>query len=313
MRFLAILFSLFISSRLCLCQTNEICITIDDLPFVSYGINDTTFLRNATNRLVSSLRQNNIPAIGFVSGKKLFVNEKPNSFQIGLLNLWLENGLELGNHSYSHFDYNNISFDEYSKDIIKGENPLKEILRQKNKELKYFRHPMLHVGNTKDKADSLSVFISKKGYIVAPVTIDNDDYLFALAYKRTLDKKDTSLAKQIGKDYVLYMEKKIKYFQKQSIALFNENIKQILLIHASQLNSDYIDSLILMIKKNDYNFIDLTSTLKDEAYRTQITTFGKWGISWIDRWALSAGKKSDFFKDDPPTPEYIIELSKIEK
>jgi hypothetical protein len=45
--------------------------------------------------------------------------------------------------------------------------------------------------------------------------------------------------------------------------------------------------------------------LQDEAYQTPITVYGKWGISWIDRWALSQGKKGDFFKGDPETPAYI--------
>jgi hypothetical protein len=101
----------------------------------------------------------------------------------------------------------------------------------------YFRHPFLHVGNTKSKADSLEEFLNNNGYTVAPVTVDNEDYLFALAYKRALAKNDIELAKRIGTDYISYMEEKIIYYEQQTIELFGRNICQILLVHASALNS----------------------------------------------------------------------------
>ncbi|NWJ50955.1 MAG: polysaccharide deacetylase-like protein, partial [Bacteroidetes bacterium] len=51
----------------------------------------------------------------------------------------------------------------------------------------------------------------------------------------------------------------------------------------------------------------------DEAYSTPITRFNRnWGMSWLDRWALSKGKKSDFFKDEPTAPDFIMKLAKVE-
>ncbi len=51
-------------------------------------------------------------------------------------------------------------------------------------------------------------------------------------------------------------------------------------------------------------------SLQDKVYETEISSYGNWGISWIDRWALSKGKKGEFFKGEPSTPEYIVELAK---
>ena len=144
---------------------------------------------------------------------------------------------------------------------------------------------------------------------MAPVTIDNEDYLFALAYKRTKQKNDTVLLNKIGLDYIAYMEKKLHYFEMQSNNLFGRNIIKILLLHTSLLNSDYLDSLISIYKTRKYIFVSTDDALKDPAYNTEITVFGNWGISWIDKWALSAGKKGEFFKEDPPTPDYIKRLA----
>ena len=292
-------------------QEKQACFSFDDLPVVSYGISDTAFQKELIGNLISGLKKNDIPAIGFVNEKKLYnKNGEINQFQVELLKSWIEHGLELGNHTFSHPDYNVVSFKDFTQDILKGETITKGILSQKGKTIKYFRHPFLHLGNTKEKADSLDNFLSNHGYITAPVTIDNEDYLFAVAYKRAKVKKDTLLAKQIGYDFVNYIERKLKYYEMQANRLFGRNIKQILLLHASWLNSDYIDSLAAMFKKNNYEFVSMDQALEDNIYKTEITFYGNWGISWIDRWALSKEKKGDFFKAEPETPGYIKELSK---
>jgi peptidoglycan/xylan/chitin deacetylase (PgdA/CDA1 family) len=303
-----VLIFLFICS-IAVSGQKRVCFSVDDLPVVSYGINDSAYQAEIMGKLSGAFNRNNIPAIGFVNEKKLFRDGKRIPAQIDLLHKWIDSGLELGNHTFSHPDYNKVSFKAFTEDLIKGEAVTRELLTEKVKTLKYFRHPFLHRGNTKVKADSLSNFLAERGYTVAPVTIDNDDYIFAVAYKRTLDKNDTQLAGRIGHDYVNYMESKVKYYEKQSNALFGRDIMQIQLIHASKLNADYVDSLAAMYRRNDYSFVSMDEALKDEAYKTEITAYGNWGISWIDLWALSQGKKDDFFAGEPETPEYVKKLA----
>jgi len=286
-------------------QNKQICFTIDDMPLVTYGISDTVYQKLIMDKLIDGLTANKIPAMGFVNEIKLYKNGTLNPFQVQLLKNWLNAELELGNHTFSHPDYNSLSATDFFKEIIKGEQVTKELMRKAGKEFKYFRHPFLHTGNSKVRADSLNHFLANHGYTVAPVTIDDEDYMFAAAYKKAQDRKDTKLMKQIGIDYIDYMERKVLYFERQSVALFGRQISQVLLIHASALNSDYIDALAKMFIRHGYNFISLSSALEDEAYNTPITAYGSWGISWIDRWALSQGKKGEFFKGDPEIPSYI--------
>jgi len=291
-------------------QKKEICFTIDDLPFVNYGMSDTSFQKQALSDLVHSFTNHQIPAIGFVNGNKLYSNDSPNTFQISLLELWINNGLELGNHTYSHPDYNKVSYAEFTEDIMKGEQPTKQILESQGMSMTYFRHPFLHTGDTQSKSDSLKSFLKTHQYIEAPVTIDNDDYLFALAYKRAYVKNDTTLMTRIGSAYITYMEKKVLHFEKQAKGLFNRDIKQILLLHSSLLNSVYVDALADMLIKNNYAFISLEEALRDEAYNTEVNIYPEWGISWLDRWALSQNKPREFFLGEPDTPAFIKELAK---
>jgi peptidoglycan/xylan/chitin deacetylase (PgdA/CDA1 family) len=291
-------------------QKKQVCFSFDDLPMISYGITDTVYQQQLMDRLVASLIIQGIPAIGFVNERKFY--ERDGSiipFQVGILNTWLNSGLELGNHTFSHPDYNKVSFAEYTNSIVKGETISKKILATKGKSLRYFRHPFLHVGNTKAKADSLDNFLKERGYTVAPVTIDNDDYLFAMAYKRASVKSDTVLMRQIRNDFIEYIGKKTDYYEKQSQTLFGRNIPQILLLHASLLNSDCTSLLATMFEKKQYEFVSMDEALQDKAYQTPVTVYSNMGISWIDRWALSQGKKDDFFKDEPATPGYIKTLA----
>lgn len=289
--------------------SKKVCISVDDLPLVSYGISDSSYQQALVAKLAGKLEENNVPAIGFVNEGKLYEDGKLIPYKVGLLKTWVESGLDLGNHTYSHPDYNNVSLKQFTDDLIRGETVSEKILAEQGKSLKYFRHPYLHVGNTREKADSLSEFLAGRGYTVAPVTIDDEDYLFAKAYHKANQQQDTALMHRIGSDYLSYMEQKIVFFEGQSDSLFGRNISQVLLIHASHLNADYIGPLINLFVDYNYSFVSMDEALEDPAYSTPVTVYGKWGISWLDRWALSRGKKGDFFRNDPVTPEYIRELA----
>lgn len=291
-------------------QTKEICFTFDDLPMVAYSHNSLEFQEAKTQKLLKALSRHQVPAIGFYNEGKLYLNDTLSQRKLDMLLSWVDNGIELGNHTFSHPSYDEVSFAVYSEDILKNELITKKLLEDRGNELRYFRHPYLRIGDTKIKHDSLTLFLKLHGYTEAPVSIDNEEYLFALAYDRAMARKDSALMQEVGDLYITYMEEKLHFFEEQSEKLFDRNIKHILLMHANALNADFMDPLIEMHQKNGYSFITLDGALTDAAYLTEITKYGKWGISWLDRWALSQGKTGDFFQNDPKTPELILELTK---
>ena len=289
-------------------QTKEICITLDDLPVVSYDFKGMEFKQEVTQKLINTFDKYDIPAIGFVNEKKLYSDGKVDSANVDLLRLWLKSNYELGNHSFSHKDYHKVSYEAFTEDVLKGEEVCRELVREYNSDYHYFRHPYLHIGLDKNKHDSLTNFLAAHDYLEAPVTIDNDDYIFAYAYSKAMFAKDKELMMRIGKDYVNYMEQKLLYFEQQSVKLFDRNMKHILLLHANAINADYLDELAELYQLHGYNFVSMSKALADPAYQTSISKYGTWGISWIDRWALSQGKKGDFFAGDPVTPDYVKEI-----
>lgn len=286
-------------------QQKKVCITIDDLPAVTNGIEGNEIRWQITNGIVKTLRSFDAKAIGYVNEGKLNQNGKLDNERVQMLEKWLQFGQDLGNHTYSHPSYHRQSFKDYTRNISNGERIIKPLAKKYGKEIKYYRHPYLHIGTDQSKADSLKAFLMTKGYIEAPVTIDTDDYLFAAAYTRAFRKQDQNLMEKIGSDYLKYMEEKVVFYDQISKELYGRYINQTLLIHANLLNSEYLDELLEIFQNHSYSFVSQEEILEDEIYNQPITVFGDYGISWIKRWALSAGIDYSFFKDDPKVPDYI--------
>ncbi|MGD1840620.1 MAG: polysaccharide deacetylase family protein [Thermonemataceae bacterium] len=288
-------------------QNKQICITIDDLPVVTYGSKKEGIAKYITQKLVDTLQKYQVPAIGYVNERQLYNKAQLDAAKVSLLAYWLERGQSLGNHTYAHTNYHQSTFEAYKADILKGEKITRPLALEYNQALKYFRHPYLKMGQTKERADSLQAFLVEKGYVESPVTIDNEDYLFAKAYAKAARKKDTQKMKTIGEAYLQYTQEKLTYYERLTQQIFEREIAQTLLIHVNLLNADYMPSLLQLFKKSGYTFISQTAVLKDKAYQTPVTAFGDWGISWLERWALSTGKGKGLLKESPKVPSFILE------
>lgn len=285
-------------------------ITIDDLPMNSLK-REVAYQKEITQKLLTTLSSAGAPALGFVNESKLYENNAVDPERVHLLQMWLDAGLTLGNHTFSHPDYHLTDFQQFRIDIEQGEHLTAELLSKRNKELRYFRHPFLHVGNTPEKKEKLHNYLKASGYISTPVTIDNSEWIFARAYELALMDRDKAMMSRIGEAYISYMEAKTAYYEKQSSMLFGREIGQVLLIHANALNGDYLDELIVMLKQRGYVFETLDEVLKDPAYQSPDSYTGEGGISWIHRWALTQGKKGSFFAGEPATPDFVMQYSEI--
>ena len=283
-------------------------ITVDDLPLNSIN-REISYQTEVTGKILDALSAHKVPATGFVNESKLYENGKPVPARVNLLQMWLDAGMTLGNHTYSHPDFNNTDFTQFRNNIEKGEEITRELLSKRNEKLRYFRHPFLHAGNTAGKKRELENYLKDRNYVTAPVTIDNSEWIFARAYEKALLDNDTAMMSKIGKSYIDYMEAKTGYYEEQSRKLFDREIGQILLIHANALNGDFLDELILMLEHRGYRFESLSDILNDPAYKSHDSYTGNGGISWIHRWALTKGKTGTFFAGEPPTPEFVMDYS----
>ena len=278
----------------------SVAITFDDLP-ATHGDYET--MSDTTKRLLQSITSNKVPAVGFVNEQKLY---RPGEMdkRVALLQMWIDAGLELGNHTFSHVYIDQVSVSKYQEEVIRGETVTRMLLENRGRKLRYFRHTQLRTGPTLEYKASLDRFLADRGYTIAPVTIDNQDFIFADIYSRAKARGDRETMKRVSAAYLPYMEQIFEFFEKLSADFLGYEVKQVLLLHANELNADYFDDLVLMMRKRGYSFITLEEALRDKAYTLPDAQTTR-GLSWIHRWMLAKGLK---MRPEPGEPEFITEL-----
>lgn len=273
----------------------QVAITIDDLPRGGDGGPvDLAGLMAMTTRLLEPFRDGRIPVTGFVNAGR--VGAVGDEGLRRVLDLWLDAGADLGNHSYSHLNINEVPLERYTADITRGEPALRAALGSRGKTLRYYRHPFLYTGPTPEIKRGLQEFLDANGYEVAPVTIDDADYMFAALYTRPAFRERVRAA------YVPYMESVVAFFESRAVEVTGSEIPQILLIHANELNADLMPDLLAMFRRRGYEFVSLNKALADDAYKLPETYAGRGGFSWIHRWSRTMGLPP---KGEPDPPDWV--------
>jgi peptidoglycan/xylan/chitin deacetylase (PgdA/CDA1 family) len=286
LRYLAVLLGL----ALCSAADRRVAITIDDLPRGGDGgPRDYESLRVMTEKLLAPFKEQKIPLIGFVNEGKIPAPELRK-----ILDLWLDAGADLGNHTYSHPNFFTTPLEQFEKEVIDGEPVTRAALEARGKKLEYFRHPFLNVGPNLETRQAFEKFLFNRGYRVAPVTLDNSDYMFALVYSTP------ALRARIVHDYVPYLNTIVQFFEQRANEVAGHDIPQILLIHASQLNADQMPQILAMFRTRGYSFISLDEALKDPAYDLNDTYAGRGGFSWIHHWAITQKRKFNTYEANEP-------------
>ena len=284
----------------------QVAVTIDDLPAGMADHLPAADITALTTKLLTTLRDQKIPVVGFVNEKKLY---KPGEVdaRINVLKMWIDYGFELGNHTFSHASLNQIELKDWEDEVVQGESVTRMLLAQRKMKLRYFRHPYLDTGRdlaTRRKAEE---FLTQRGYRIAPITLDGWDWMFAGLYEDAKKRNDTVLQQQIVKEYLAHHDASIAYAEQLSTKVLGYEPKQILLLHASNLEADHIGELLDLLRKRGYRFITLGDALGDQAYSLPDTYVGEEGTGWIEHWAITQGKIP---LGAPEMPQWVIDRTK---
>lgn len=286
-------------------QQKLMAVTIDDL-LINGPDKDVSVIENITIKLLSKLRSENIEAVGFVNEEKLYTNNETEK-RTALLKMWLEYGMDLGNHTFSHVSMHDVSLKEYEENFLKGEVVTKKLLSGEGKSIRYFRHPYLRTGESIETKKQFDNFLADRGYTIAPVTIENSDWYFANVYRRAIANSDSATMKVVAEAYLNFTKDVIEYGELLSEKLFGRQIKHVFLIHANEINADYFAKIITIIKSYQYGFTTLEDALSDKAYELPDNFTGKYGPIWTQRWALDKGL-NEIIKLEPRIPDKVREL-----
>jgi peptidoglycan/xylan/chitin deacetylase (PgdA/CDA1 family) len=274
----------------------KVVLTIDDvpgaIPYNDYDVGTLEAVRTINRGVTEALKKHHAWAIGFVNERKVQVKGERDA-RAAILQLWLDSGLTLGNHTYTHLDFHDVSLMAYEDDTVRGDTVTRPMMAAVGQTEKYFRHPYLDTGPTLDAKTAFDAFLKDRGYTVAPVTVEDADYLFndVLAYAR--QPKDRKMAEKAREAYFDYFDASFDYEEAASRTLFGREIPQVLLLHDDALNAENLDALLDRLERRGYKFVSLDDALADPAYATENLYVGSGGISWLERWKLAKGQKID--------------------
>ncbi|KTD08547.1 polysaccharide deacetylase family protein [Legionella jamestowniensis] len=248
-------FILFLLPSLCLAeQVREIAITIDDLPLVGARMDTPGNQQRATERfarIMKALTDYNVPATGFVIAGSIAKG------QMAFLEQFRQAGFMLGNHTYSHYNLNQMSAEKYITDVDRADKKLTSVLT----EPKYFRYPYLAEGSNQKKQKVLD-YLAAHNYIIAPVTVDSLDFRFNEKIYKVPYRQRENYIKKLKSQYLAFIWKQTLRAEKRAKG---KPVRQILLIHANILNSYVLADILQMYKDNGYKFISLAEALENPA------------------------------------------------
>jgi peptidoglycan/xylan/chitin deacetylase (PgdA/CDA1 family) len=306
-RFLAAVLGLCLISLSAASQTpqkpdRQIAITVDDLPAGMADRLPAADITALTAKLLGTLRDQKIPVVGFVNESRLY---KPGQVdeRIKVLEMWLDYGFELGNHTFSHASLNQVGLKAWEDEVIQGEPVTRMLLAQHKMKLRYFRHPYLDTGRDLATRREAEKFLVERGYRIAPITINSADWMFGPVYEDAKRRNDTALEQQVAKEYLAYVDAALTYCEQLSVKVVGYEPRQILLSHVSNLEADHIGDLLDLLRQRGYRFITLQEALNDGAYGLPNTYVGEEGTGWIEQWAITQGKIP---QAGPPFPQWLI-------
>ena len=279
-------------------ETGRIALTFDDLPALTL-LNSQPYIDYANDMILRGLKKHHWPAIGFVNEGKL--DESDRTAQIANLRKWRDAGMALGNHTFSHESPNGIGADAYIEDIAKGEVVTRPLLAEKHRALVWFRHPYLETGMPRAEKVKIDEWLATHGYHIAPVTMENSDWMYADIYDDAIARHDTARAQRTRVEYLRYTEEIVAWYQKSAEHLLGRQIPYVMLLHVTRLNADSMDDLARILKRRDLRPVSLDEAMKDPAYRIHDPYAGADGIEWQERWSqeLHRDLPWDSFRDPP--------------
>src|SRR5204863_5540678 len=134
-----------------------------------------------------------------------------------------------GNHTYTHPDFNRLTVEQFQEEIAKGDVITRKLMEARKPYQLYFRHPMTHTGDTKEKKEAIEKFLTERGYKVTPHTIENSDFIYTVPYSRALQHKDEAQLKRLRDAYLDYTIAATEFAERISPQIFKREVAQLLL------------------------------------------------------------------------------------
>jgi peptidoglycan/xylan/chitin deacetylase (PgdA/CDA1 family) len=247
-----------------LCAAQKLAITFDDLP-LNGELPPGVTRAETTKNVLAILKKRHVPPVyGFVNAKKL----EGNTDGAEALKLWAA-AEPVGNHTYSHMDLEKNTVEAFEREIEEDE-PALELLASSalagKDDWRWLRYPYLHEGDTVEKRRAVRAYLKARGYRIAQVTLDWEDYLWNTAYARCVEKNDTKSIVWLRSSYLTTASEFIDLGREQAKLVYGHEINYVLLLHLGAFSSTILPDALDLLKKKGLKLVTLEEAESDATY-----------------------------------------------
>jgi peptidoglycan-N-acetylglucosamine deacetylase len=259
------------------CSAESVAITFDDLPLNGILAPGTTRVI-VVRQVLAALTERRAPQVyGFVNASKL----EGNADAAAALKLWVSAGERVGNHTYSHVDLHEVAPADFLLDVRRNE-PALELLDPSDA-WRWFRYPYLREGNTVEKRRAVRAELRDRGYRVAQVTLDYEDYLWNSAYARCASKGDSQSIDWLRSTYLTTASQYFDVNRQMAKLVFGREISHVLLLHLGAFSSTILPDLLDLLGKKGFRLVTLEEAQSDPAYEADPDAASQSGGSLLEQ------------------------------
>jgi peptidoglycan-N-acetylglucosamine deacetylase len=229
-------------------------ITFDDLPLNGELPAGTTRVQTVKDVLAILKQRKAPPVFGFVNANKL----ENNPDAAAALAEWVAGGERVGNHTYSHMNLQQNTVEAFERDLAQNE-PVLELLSPAN-DWRWLRYPFLREGDTLE-------YLRDRGYKIAQVTIDYEDYAWNTPYARCAAKQDARSIEWLTSNYLSIASAYIDGDRAMAKLIYGRDINHVLLLHLGAFSSTILGQLLDMLKEKHMRLVTLEEAQSDPAYQ----------------------------------------------
>lgn len=269
----------------------EVAITIDDFDLRTGPVMGRT---ERDEHVLSALEKHGVKAALFLRCAYLEIPESR-----ARIPYWEKAGHIIGNHTYSHWLYDEKGFEVFSADVKKCH----DMIKSSRTFAPLFRFPYLKGGKTVAQRDAIQSYLKNLGYRNGYVTIDASDWYVSQKLEEAI-RKNPRIDRKPYRDYYLkHMWERTVYYDELGKKYWKKPLKHTVLIHHNLLNALFLDDLLQMYKDKGWKIIPAKTAFEDPLFDQvpDVTPHGE-SILW-----MLAKKSGD------PSLRYPGEDSEFEK
>jgi peptidoglycan/xylan/chitin deacetylase (PgdA/CDA1 family) len=248
-------------------------------PEIAFTFDDPTTKERAgfpwpkvNDQILATLARHNVHAALFVCGMRIDSSDGQR-----LIASWDRQRHLVGNHTYSHLNFNEVSLADFEADALKCE----PLIRSYARFTRLFRFPYFKEGDTQEKRDGMRALLKAHGYRSGRATIDASDWAVSARLEKRIAESPSADLSAYRDFFLTHIWERAQFYESLAQRALGHSVRHTLLLHHSVLNALFLDDLIKMFKAKSWRVVDASYAYQDPIYARdpQILPAGE-GLIW---------------------------------